>query len=124
MRNHHKNRLPFLLVVLSALALASFGCARHTDSILGIAPAAAATVTPVKELAKASGNVSVHGEMVEKCPIAGCWFILRDKTGTVRIDTKSAGFVVTEVPLHTQMTVMGSVTPGTEPGLKATGLRY
>lgn len=62
--------------------------------------------------------------MTEKCPVAGCWFMLRDKTGIVRVDTKNAGFVVTEVPVHTQMTVTGTVASGTPPGLNATGIRY
>ena len=41
--------------------------------------------------------------------MAGCWFVLQDRTGRVRIDTKAAGFVVTEVPLGTRMAVAGTV---------------
>jgi hypothetical protein len=50
--------------------------------------------------------------------------MLRDKTGVVRVDTKAAGFVVSDVPLHTVLTVAGKVTPGTQPGIAATGIRY
>jgi hypothetical protein len=62
----------------------------------------------------------VAGEVVEKCPVAGCWFDLRDESGTIRVDTKNAGFVVLDVPLHTRMTVAGRVrTKGEEPQLEA-----
>lgn len=112
--------IPFLF--LSALLLS--GCASQQTSVLGKAPVAQQP-TEVRLLpAKAGSVVTIQGEMVEKCPVAGCWFMLRDKTGTVRVDTKQAGFVVSEVPLHTQMTVSGTVAPGTEVGVKASGVRY
>lgn len=111
------------LWLTACLALA--GCSPKQAHVLGVAPVAQAGST-VSSLAKspASAKVTVQGEMIEKCPVAGCWFILRDKTGTVRVDTKAAGFVVSSVPLHTQMTVSGTVVPGAQPGLAATGVRY
>lgn len=111
------------LSLVACLALA--GCSAKQTHVLGVAPAAQRTET-VRSLTQspASAKVSVQGEMIEKCPVAGCWFILRDKTGTVRVDTKAAGFVVSSVPLHTQMTVSGTVVPGTQPSLAATGVRY
>ena len=60
--------------------------------------------------------------MIEKCPVAGCWFKLRDQTGVMRVDTKAAGFVVTDVPLHTRMRVQGRAD--TQGGVAATGIRY
>jgi len=63
--------------------------------------------------------------MTQKCPVAGCWFMLRDDTGTIKVDTKNAGFVVVDVPLNASMTVAGRVaTNGTERFIDATGLRY
>ena len=62
--------------------------------------------------------------MIEKCPVAGCWFKLRDSSGVVRVDTKAAGFVVSDVPLHIQMTVQGKIVPGAEAGIAASGIRY
>lgn len=63
--------------------------------------------------------------MVEKCPTAGCWFRLRDRTGTIKVDTKSAGFVVVNVPLQSQVTVAGKVVPdGDDVMIEATGVRY
>ena len=110
------------IAVLLPLLIA--GCSAQHATVLGKEPLTQPT-TQVKSLtAGTAGIVTVSGEMVEKCPIAGCWFRLRDKTGIVRVDTKQAGFVVSEVPLHTTMTVSGTVAPGTEIGLKATGVRY
>ncbi len=57
--------------------------------------------------------------------MAGCWFIIRDQTGTIKVDTKSAGFVVLDVPLQTTMTVEGRVArSGSDKMIEATGLRY
>lgn len=123
-----ENRMPVVinrclpLLVLPALLLT--GCAQKPSNVLGVAPASQ-TNTEVKQLAAKNGSVvTIQGEMVEKCPVAGCWFMLRDKTGTVRVDTKQAGFVVSEVPLHTQMTVSGTVASSPEVGVKASGVRY
>lgn len=115
-----KRHIPILILPVLLLT----GCASKQTSVLGKAPEAQAP-TEVRLLsAKAGSVVNLQGEMVEKCPVAGCWFMLRDKTGTVRVDTKDAGFVVSEVPLHTQMTVRGTVASGTEVGVKASGVRY
>ncbi len=114
-----------LLVGLTLGSLLS-GCSATTqETVRGIRPASSVTAT-THDLAKlpAARNVTLQGEMIEKCPVAGCWFILRDKTGTVRVDTKAAGFVVSDVPLHTNLIVSGTVVPGTQPGLAATGVRY
>jgi uncharacterized protein YdeI (BOF family) len=109
-------------LILFALFLA--GCGSRQTSVLGTPPAAQTPTTVRLLSARAGSVVTVQGEMVEKCPVAGCWFMLRDRSGTVRVDTKQAGFVVSEVPLHTQMTVRGTVTAGDEVSLKATGVRY
>ena len=63
--------------------------------------------------------------MIEKCPAAGCWFIIRDGTGIIKADTKLAGFVVVDVPLQTRLTVGGTmVSSDSERLLRATGVRY
>jgi hypothetical protein len=50
---------------------------------------------------------------------------LRDGTGLIKVDTKSAGFVVVNVPLESQMTVAGkAVAEGDEVMIEATGIRY
>ena len=118
--------LIFTLRVVSCLTFVFLlsGCGSKQSTVLGKIPAQAPSST-VRELPKRAGTaVTLQGEMIEKCPVAGCWFMLRDKTGIVRVDTKASGFVVSEVALHTNMTVTGTVTSGPDSALKATGLRY
>ena len=68
---------------------------------------------------------TLEGVMIEKCPTAGCWFRLRDGTGVIKVDTKSAGFVVVNVPLEAKITVAGkAVADGQDVQIEATGIRY
>lgn len=93
--------------------------------MLGTPPQGQATSTAAARSAAPGDVVTVKGEMVEKCPVAGCWFDVRDSSGVLRVDTKAAGFVVLDVPLHTQVVVSGRVAKqGTERVVDATGLRY
>ncbi len=114
-----------LAVVTLAATITAAGCGGQSPKVLGAPPEAAANATVKTIVTAASGkSVTLHGEMTEKCPIAGCWFMLKDKTGIVRVDTKASGFVVSEVPVHSILTVTGTVVAGTDPGIAATGVRY
>ena len=115
-------RLTVLLPLLVALAA---GCSKPAGKVLGKAPKG----EPKNIIAIKAGDVppqvTVQGVMIEKCPVAGCWFRLHDRTGTIKVDTKAAGFVVVDLPLETQMTVAGKVvSDGNDVALEATGLRY
>ena len=75
--------------------------------------------------AAAGSEVVVQGVMTKKCPVAGCWFMLTEGSRTIKVDTKEAGFVVTDVPVDTKMIVSGRIsTNGEERIIAATGLRY
>ena len=100
-------------------------CVERKEKILG-APIQGAVlqIVRIKETAP-DESIVVRGAMVEKCPVAGCWFLLRDDTGIIKVDTKNAGFVVVNVPLQTKLVVGGRVrTNGTERLIDATGIRY
>lgn len=93
--------------------------------ILGVPPKG----EPRSILAVKAGDtpptVTIQGILVEKCPVAGCWFRLRDDSGVIKVDTKTSGFVVTEIPLKTKLTVAGKVAlEGKETILAGTGLRF
>jgi uncharacterized protein YdeI (BOF family) len=120
--NQLRNTLLLCAIVAGSLLV---GCNSAPSRTLG-APFAAAAPIAVQALAThaKSSSVVVQGEMIEKCPVAGCWFVLKDRTGVVRVDTKAAGFVVSEVPLHARLTVAGTVTADSQPGIAATGVRY
>jgi uncharacterized protein YdeI (BOF family) len=100
-------------------------CHRPQGQVLGKAPAGERhTIREVRQRATPP-IVTVSGVMFEKCPVAGCWLRVRDETGIIKVDTKSAGFVVVDVPLDSKVTVMGKiVTEGSEVSLEAEGLQY
>jgi len=112
----------FLALVLAAVAC---GCSGHASHALG-APADGTPIAVSAVRQSAPGAlVTVRGEMIKKCPVAGCWFILRDESGSIKVDTQAAGFVVVDVPLHRAMIVTGRLaTNGTERFIDATGVRY
>ncbi len=112
---------------LSALFVVGYlvtGCHNPTPKSMGT-PLANAPVVASNAMKTAKGKtVLVKGVMVEKCPVAGCWFKLQDKNGIVKVDTKDAGFVVTDIPLKTEITASGKVQDGDSPTVLATGIRY
>ena len=112
---------------LLSLGLTVFllGCHPPHGTVLGKTPrGTAATVLGIRA-GDTPQQVTIHGLMVEKCPIAGCWLKVQDATGTIMVDTKNAGFVVVNVPLDAQVTVAGKIiSEGDEVVLEASGLRY
>ena len=117
-------KLRLFLVLLACLVVAT-ACRKSSAMGLGKAPKG----QPRSILSVRAGDtppqVTISGVMIEKCPVAGCWFRLRDPSGTIKVDTKSAGFAVVDVPLERPVTVTGNViAEGSDVILEATGLRY
>src|SRR5262245_28427652 len=111
-------------ISLTLLALVA-GCSRPHGTVLGRAPKGDPRSIISVKAGDTPPDVTVSGAMIEKCPVAGCWFRLRDSTGTVLVDTKAAGFVVVNVPTESQLTVSGKVvTVGDEVLIEAAGIRY
>ena len=107
------------------LLLLAAGCSKPNGKVLGQAPKGEPQNIIAIKAGDTPAQVTIQGVMIEKCPVAGCWFRLRDRTGIIKVDTKTAGFVVVNVPLETTVTVAGKVVPdGKEVALEATGLRY
>jgi len=117
-----RRSLAFTLLAVSLLA----GCDRApAGKILGKAPVDAVKSILAVRAGDTPQKIALSGTLVEKCPVAGCWFRLQDDTGTIKVSTKNAGFVVVDVPLETKITVAGQiVTEGDEVEIEATGLRY
>ncbi len=112
-------------LICLVLATVAVGCHKPQGKVLGKAPATEPRTILAVRAGDTPSQVTLSGVMIEKCPIAGCWFKLRDDTGIIKVDTKSAGFVVVNVPLETKLTVAGKiVTEGNEITLEATGVRY
>lgn len=112
-------------LTLAFIVLFIGGCHKPKGTVLGAAPGGEARTVLAVQAGETPSNVTLTGVMIEKCPVAGCWFRLRDRTGVIKVDTKMAGFVVVEVPLESTVTVCGNVvTEGDEVVLQATGVRY
>ena len=111
-------------VCLVCLLLAG-GCGKPQGTILGQAPKGKPNSVLSVKAGTTPAQVILNGVMIEKCPTAGCWFRLRDGTGVIKVDTKSAGFVVVNVPLDTKVTVAGKViADGNDVQIEATGVQY
>lgn len=119
MKKHFLSLGGLALIVLAGCN-GSVSAASHT---MGKAPAEGPIVS-VADVKPVGAPVTVHGTMIEKCPVAGCWFMLRDKSGVIKIDTKNAGFVVSEVPVNTDVTVTGIPAKSGERRIAASGMRY
>jgi uncharacterized protein YdeI (BOF family) len=113
------------LCVLTALLLCGTACQKQKGTVLGKPPKGEPkTVVAVRE-GLTPPEVTLQGKIVEKCPTAGCWFQLADRTGVLKVDTKAAGFVVSSIPLETEVTVSGKLAQEDDLAiLHATGLRY
>ncbi len=112
------------VLFLCALLLAT-GCQREPGKVLGKTPTGEVRTILAVRAGDTPPMVTLTGTMVEKCPVAGCWFRLRDGTGEIKVDTKAAGFVVAALPLETKMTVAGRITESDgEVILDASGIRY
>jgi len=101
------------------------GCSKPEGKVLGKTPKGEVQNFIAVKAGDTTPQVTIQGVLIEKCPVAGCWFRLRDRTGIIKVDTKAAGFVVLDLPVETRVTVAGKVVPdGKEVALEATGLRY
>ena len=101
------------------------GCRGPEGRVLGKTPVGNPRPVNLVQGGESPAQVVLEGAMVEKCPVAGCWFRLEDGTGTIKVDTKAAGFVVSAIPVGAKLTVGGKVAwEGSEPVIQASGLRY
>ena len=101
------------------------GCHKPQGTVLGRPPKGEPLTVLSVKAGTTPPEVTVSGVMIEKCPVAGCWFRLRDNTGVIKVDTKPAGFVVVNVPMESRVTVAGKVVAdGDDVMIEATGVRY
>lgn len=114
-----------LLLGLLGVGPVGTGCGRPKGRVLGKAPQGPVRTILAVQAGDTPLHVTIQGRLVEKCPTAGCWFRLADETSVMKVDTKAAGFVVTELPLETPVTVSGKVIwQGEQATIEASGLRY
>ena len=124
-RARHRTRAVKNFLLLSILCLtAALGC-RRQPTVLGQKPDSIPVVIASISARTNSPSLTVRGQIIEKCPVAGCWFYLRDQTGTIKVDTKASRFVVVKIPLGTTVVVSGKIiSEGSGRILEASGLEY
>jgi uncharacterized protein (TIGR00156 family) len=108
-------KLALAIVIIAAAAGAYFALSGSKEAkTLGkpIAPdAKAISISEAVRMAgKDSKDVVVKGQITEKCPTSGCWFYLKDDTGSIRVDAQFSGFNVLDVPSGSQVTLQGKVS--------------
>lgn len=114
-----------ILCVLT-LSMAFFaGCAnRQTEARGDNGKAETIGIASIQKM-KLASPVVAHGTMIEKCPVAGCWFKLHDRSGTIKVDLKATKLTVVNVPLNAEVTVRGKVAPnGGEKMIQATSAAF
>src|SRR5262245_7014997 len=97
------------LAALAVICLIAAGCGKPAGKVLGKVPKGETLTILAVRAGDTPPQVTLEGAMIEKCPVSGCWFRLRDKTGTIKVDTKAAGFTVVGVPLESKLTVSGKI---------------
>ena len=102
------------------------GCRVPESLLLGVAPLETPQSTVRAMLTeKHTAPLRLQGTIVEKCPVSGCWFRLKDDSGTVLVDLKPAGLTAAEIPVGTKVMAVGTVQrEGDVLRLRATGIRY
>lgn len=122
---HLNFRLRSLHAALLVALVVVVGCGQPPGTVLGKNPDGVRYETLAIRAGDTPPDVVIQGKLVEKCPQAGCWFKVDDGSGIIKVDTKAAGFVVTDIPLETVVTVGGKIVMvDEEQQIEATGLRY
>ena len=118
------------ILIVAAVIVAGVYAFRGGSKPLGQGVPAGAEITGIGQILDHGKSwqgreVTVKGEMTEKCPTTGCWFYIKDSTGTIRVDTAPSGFTIAEIPAGKTITVHGKVTvaDGGATELVATGVK-
>ena len=113
------------IAVSVTLVMMVAGCAQvKPAAVLGARPSDTPPVR-IASLSTSKQPQTISGTMIDKCPIAGCWFHVKDSTGVIKVDTKNSGFVVTDVPINSHVTVTGLMRGSDhDQTLTATGMSY
>ena len=80
---------------------------------MAAAPTAAATAAQVNigeiEPSHVGRRVAFEGTIVKECPHSGCWAVIEDSSGQIRIDTNPGGFALPLRREGSKVRVVGQV---------------
>lgn len=83
------------LIAVAVVAVAGWYALRPKVEALGRYSADVQT-TRIGDLDQAhvGRRVAIEGKIVAECPHSGCWAVIEDGTGQIRIDTNKGGFAL------------------------------
>ena len=87
-------RLIGILLAVAVLVGGGWYMLRPQKLHLGKAGETGVSVMSTTDAAKAAlgTQVAVQGTISKECPTAGCWAVIKDAAGDLRVDTKKGGF--------------------------------
>lgn len=91
------NRLLVPIIVVVIVGAGAWYALRPQKQTFGGLPAGEALqTTDIGSLNQemASQTVQIEGTIHEECPHTGCWAVIQDDTGKIRIDTNKGGFAL------------------------------
>jgi RecJ-like exonuclease len=91
------SRLTVPIVVVVIVGAGAWYALRPQKQTLGGSPASEALqTTNIGTLNQdmAGRTVQIEGTIAEECPHTGCWAVIQDDTGRIRIDTNKGGFAL------------------------------
>ena len=101
--------VPVVVAVLLAGAVAYL--ARPQKELFGTPPAAQVATVAIADITpeRLGQTVAIEGTIVQECPHTGCWAIIRDASGRIRIDTQAGGFALPLRREGSRVRVVGEV---------------
>jgi uncharacterized protein YdeI (BOF family) len=101
--------VPFVALVL--IVGAGFYLAQPKAEQFGSAATGEAEAVSIGELSEAQvgESVAIEGTIEKECPHSGCWAVIDDGTGQIRIDTQKGGFALPLNREGSQIRVVGEL---------------
>lgn len=99
------------LIALVLIAGTAWYLARPQAESLGAEPAGDAQTVSIGDLSEAQvgQTVAIEGTIDQECPHSGCWAVIDDGTGQIRIDTQKGGFALPLKREGSQIRVVGEL---------------
>ncbi len=99
------------LIIVFVLAAGIWYLTRPQAKSYGGGATEHATLVSIADIGAAhvGKQVAIEGVIAKECPHSGCWAVIQDPSGQIRIDTKPGGFAL---PLHREgakVRVVGTV---------------
>lgn len=98
------------LIAVVAVAGAAWYLARPQAETYGTAP----VTGPIMKIADITDahvgqTVTIEGIIDQECPHSGCWAVIKDDSGQIRIDTQKGGFALPLRREGSRVIVVGEV---------------